>query len=255
MTHAQFPWRPLGTLLVEQGLLAERELDEALTEQRRTGRLLGQILVDRDYLSGFSLTRALADQHGVELRSKRPRQIPVAKGEAQTWRPLGKLLVANHFVTETELEQALAEQRQRRARLGEILVARGYLSGPTLARALAEQHGLDPNAVRELEADVETAIRRDTPGEPLYQVCDLGSVLYESPNFLDAADFAGDLVQRRNPDALEIDRTRAYGRETVWTYSRAAAEAASSKSLVETFGFDPTLWNGGVRPDSGPSGR
>jgi hypothetical protein len=254
MTHAQFPWRPLGTLLVEQGLLAERELDEALAEQQRSGRLLGQILVDRHYLSGFSLTRALADQHGVELRPKCPQQIPAAEGEAHAWRPLGKLLVANHFVTETELEQALAEQRRRRARLGEILVARGYLSGPTLARALAEQHGLDAKAVSELDADVETAIRPQAPGEPVYQVCDLGAVLYESPNFLDAADFVADLLQRRNPDALEIHRTRPDGHEPVWTYSRAAAEAASA-SPVETFGFDPARWNAGARRDSGPSGR
>jgi hypothetical protein len=240
MTQAQFPWRPLGALLVERDLLTSAELEDALSEQQRSGRLLGQILVDRDYLSGFSLTRALSDQHGVELRSKaRPPEI--GAGVGGPWRPLGRLLVEKRLLTGDELESALAEQRERRGRLGEILVARGYVTGLTLARALAEQHGLDPTPMAELEAEVETAIRRDEPGEPLYRVRHIGSVLYESPSFLDAADFASELVQRREADVLEIQRTRAGAAETVWTYSSAAA-AVAGPSLVETFGFDPTRW-------------
>lgn len=239
---------------MDRGLLTAPELEEALAEQQRSGRLLGQILVDGDYLSGFSLTRALADQHGVDVRSKSPQQIPAAEGEAPTWRPLGRLLVAKGFLAERELEQALAEQRERRGRLGEILVARGYLSGLTLARALADQHGLDSTRLNELETEVETMIRPDAPSEPVYQVRHFGSVLYEGPNFLEAADFASELVEGEDPNALEIQRTRNDVRETVWTYSRAAAEAASGKSLVETFGFDPTRWDAGGRRDSRPSG-
>jgi hypothetical protein len=70
------------------------------------------------------------------------------------------------------------------------------------------------------------------------------TALYESPNLLDAADFACEYVDREEPVAVEIERLDAKGSETVWTYSRdrAEAEAASSKRLVETFGFDPTLW-------------
>jgi hypothetical protein len=238
MTQAQFPWRPLGALLVERDLLTHAELEEALVEQQRTGRLLGQILVDRDYLSGFSLTRVLSDQHGVELRSKTSPP-DLAAGVGSTWRPLGRLLVEKRLLTGEELEQALGEQRERRARLGEILVARGYVTGLTLARALAEQHGLDPTPMTEVEADV----RADAPGEPVYRVRHLGSAVFESPSFLDAADFASELVQGREADVLEIQRTRAGVAETVWTYSAAAA-AVDGPSLVETFGFDPTRWRG-----------
>ena len=38
-----FPWRQLGALLADEGLLTPTELELALDEQRRTGRLLGQI--------------------------------------------------------------------------------------------------------------------------------------------------------------------------------------------------------------------
>src|SRR3954447_16541006 len=65
---ALFPWRQLGALLAEEGLLTETELELALDEQRRTGRLLGQIVVDRGYVSGFSLARVLSAQHGVDLQ-------------------------------------------------------------------------------------------------------------------------------------------------------------------------------------------
>ena len=41
-----FPWRQLGELLADEGLLTPTELELALDEQRRTGRLLGQIVVD-----------------------------------------------------------------------------------------------------------------------------------------------------------------------------------------------------------------
>jgi hypothetical protein len=234
VTVAEFPWRPLGALLVERGLLTHGELEHALAEQRRSGRLLGQILVDADYLSGFTLTRALADQHGVDVRSKaRPPEIAAAEGS--TWRPLGRLLLEKRLVAPTELEQALEEQRQRRARLGEILVARGYLTGLSLARTLAEQHGLDATPMN----DVETAVKPDAPAEPLYEVWKLGLRVYATPNFLDAADVASELVQDGAPNGLVIQKTRGDERETVWTYSDAAAR----KTLVETFGFDPTRWS------------
>jgi len=57
MDSAQFPWRPLGALLVEKGLLTGAELEQALAEQRRTGRVLGEILVGSGYVSGLALAR------------------------------------------------------------------------------------------------------------------------------------------------------------------------------------------------------
>jgi hypothetical protein len=44
--------------------------------------------------------------------------------------------------------------------------------------------------------------------------------------------------------AVEIERRENGRAEVVWTYSheRAAAAASTSKSLLETYGFDPTRW-------------
>jgi hypothetical protein len=259
VNHAHFPWRPLGALLVEKGLLAAAELDRALAEQRRTGRLLGQVLVQRGFVGCLSLARALAEQHGVGLhptsadpppRKALAAQTAPTKSDAGSWRPLGRVLVEKGFVSKTELERVLAEQKQHPARrLGEILVADGYISGSELALALAEQHGLELDGDDELETVVEPA----SPGQPTYRVYSVayepvyrpGSVLYQSTSFLEAADFASELVQRQNPPALEIEKVDGARRETVWTYSeaRANAEAAARESLVETFGFDPVKWD------------
>jgi hypothetical protein len=263
--HADFPWRLLGEVLVDQQLLTEDELEQALLEQSRTGRLLGQIVVNNGYLSAFSLARVLSEQHGVELRpaKEQEQQPPMVElsladppelgaeetEEEPTWRPLGKLLVEKGFLTESQLKEALAEQSERQARLGEILVWRGLLSGPDLARALAEQHGVELDPPTEA---VETVIRLATADEPTYKVFEVGfepgfqrrTEVFASPNFLEAADYAFEYVEDHEPDALEIQRTHGAAQETVWNYSasRAAAISEGRKGLVETFGFDPTIW-------------
>src|SRR6266581_2116509 len=67
---ARIPWRPLGRLLVEQGLLSEDELERALEQQASTGRRLGETLVELELVSHLALSRALAEQYGIELKSE-----------------------------------------------------------------------------------------------------------------------------------------------------------------------------------------
>jgi hypothetical protein len=249
----QFPWRQLGELLVAEELLTEDELEQALAEQAATGRLLGQIIVANGYLSAFSLARVLSEQHGVQLSPREgapatPTSLP-SRPEA-TWRPLGKLLVDLEFLTDSQLERALAAQREHGGRLGEILVSRGLLSGAELAQALAEQHGVELGA--QDEAELHTVVRPSKPEEPVYKLFEVifepgyqrRTLLFESTNFLEAADHAFEFVEEHDPAALEIHRTHGAAQETVWNYSasRAAAVNADRKNLAETFGFDPTAW-------------
>jgi hypothetical protein len=67
---ARIPWRPLGRLLVEQGLLTAEELELALAKQEETGRLLGQTIVECGFVSGPELSNALAAQYGIELTAE-----------------------------------------------------------------------------------------------------------------------------------------------------------------------------------------
>ena len=250
MQHTRYTWRPLGTLLVEKGLLTERELDDALTEQKRSGRLVGQILVHSGALSPFALAQALTEQHGVELQTE--ADLGANARPQAAWRPLGRLLVDEGYVTKAELRKALRVQRESSGRrlLGEILVAEGFLSGIALARALAEQNGFELEAGG--DEPVETVLSSAAAGQGTYQVCQVGyapryqarEVIYESASYLEAIDFAVEYIEEADPDGIEIQRGDGSARETVWTYtlSRAAATAAAERGLTETFGFDPTLW-------------
>jgi hypothetical protein len=238
---------------VAKGLLTENQLQWALSEQQRSGRLVGEILVESGTISAFTLARALTEQHGVEIQSatKPEPETPAAPPPA-VWRPLGKLLVEDGFLTREQLHQALARQQEShgRRKLGEILVAEGFLSGIDLARALTKQNGV----VLDQSEDVETVVRPVVSEQSIYQVFEISyephykahEVLYESASFLEAVEFAAEHIEDSDPDGLEIQRTNGGTRETVWTYSdtRAAAAAASRRGLTQTFGFDPTLWGG-----------
>ena len=59
-------WRPLGEVLLEREALSEAELQDALRLQRETGRRLGEILVQRGYVSAQELVAAVIDQHGLD---------------------------------------------------------------------------------------------------------------------------------------------------------------------------------------------
>jgi hypothetical protein len=259
MDQADFPWQQLGSLLLDEGLLSKEELERSLAEQRRTGQKLGQILVGQGAMTGTELARALARQHGVELRSRSQEEdwedgpeVTFERVDAP-WRPLGVVLLDGELVTEDQLEEALAEKRVHQdRRLGAILVRLGYISGVTLALALAEQHGigLDTAGVPDSVRTVTIPVPPGQPGYLVYAAAFAGDrrsrkVLYEGPNFLDAADWASEYIDRENPEAVEIERLDGDERETVWSYSRerADAEAEAGKPLVETFGFDPARWD------------
>jgi len=67
---AHFTWRPLGRLLVDQGLLTADELEHALARQKQTGKRLGETIVECGFVSGPELASALAAQYGIELTTE-----------------------------------------------------------------------------------------------------------------------------------------------------------------------------------------
>jgi type IV pilus assembly protein PilB len=56
---------PLGTLIFRAGLLGEEQLEDALREGMRTGRRLGEVLIERGLLQERDLGRLLAGQKGL----------------------------------------------------------------------------------------------------------------------------------------------------------------------------------------------
>ena len=97
---------PLGTLIFRAGLLAEEQLEDALQEGMRSGKRLGEVLLERGWLHERDLGRLLAGQKGlpfVEVRASDAEAsalqlIPEEKARLQHTLPLrhedGQLVVA-----------------------------------------------------------------------------------------------------------------------------------------------------------------
>jgi hypothetical protein len=69
------PDAPLGTLIFRAGLLPAETIENALEEGVKTGRRLGEILVERGLLQEEDLTRLLAGQKGLPFVSLHAEQI------------------------------------------------------------------------------------------------------------------------------------------------------------------------------------
>ena len=69
------PDAPLGTLIFRAGLLPAETIESALQESSRTGKRLGEILLERNLLEETELSRLLAGQKGLPFVSLRERGV------------------------------------------------------------------------------------------------------------------------------------------------------------------------------------
>ena len=53
---------PLGDYLLEKGLLSQDDLEYALRQQKRTGLILGQILIESEFITAEDLAKGLSEQ-------------------------------------------------------------------------------------------------------------------------------------------------------------------------------------------------
>ena len=147
---------PLGTLIFRAGLLAEEQLEDALQEGMRTGKRLGEVLLERGWLHERDLGRLLAGQKGLpfvevsgsESELEALQAIPEEKARLQCALPLryedGQLVVAvadpsNELVLENLRRTLGAEPRLVVATHGDLMRAIGeaYAQMPAPAPAAA----------------------------------------------------------------------------------------------------------------------
>jgi type II secretory ATPase GspE/PulE/Tfp pilus assembly ATPase PilB-like protein len=97
-------------------------------------------------------------------------EVSTGRSLAETWPPLGALLVREGFLSDADLDTALAQQRLSPSRrLGEILVEKGIVTPSVVARLVAEQYELP---FVELEAhDVDPDVARRLPEEIARRLC------------------------------------------------------------------------------------
>lgn len=55
----------IGEILIQKRLIDWRQLEDALTEQKRTKEFVGEVLVRKQYVPRFLLFKALAERHAI----------------------------------------------------------------------------------------------------------------------------------------------------------------------------------------------
>jgi hypothetical protein len=136
MTDPAARRRLLGQVLLDGEFISSLDLERALGEQKRTNEMLGEVLVRIGVLDSVDLKAALSIQG--ELGSFHDA-IRAAAGVRLL---LGDLLLLAKRITPEQLEAALAEQRRTAEKIGEILVRRGWITPRELDAVLAFQEHL-----------------------------------------------------------------------------------------------------------------
>lgn len=113
----------IGQLFLEKGIITQKQLDDALSMQKKNGGFLGEILVSLGYASAK------------DVEKMRDLQSPGHKH-------LGKLLIELGVITWEQLDKALKIQAEQGGRLGQVLITMGATTEEDIVSALATQLGL-----------------------------------------------------------------------------------------------------------------
>jgi type IV pilus assembly protein PilB len=114
----------IGQLLVKEGVIDEKQLEQALTVQAQQAvyKPLGEILRELGFVSRDKLQDVIL---------KYRKQIP-----------LGELLVKMGVITEFQLMQALFAREQGSKKLGQVLAEKGLVTRSRLVDAICVQLGI-----------------------------------------------------------------------------------------------------------------
>jgi len=114
--------RLIGQILVDGEFISPHDLERALEQQLHTNKLLGEILVQMGVLDPRDLQTALSISGDLSSPEK---ALKLAAGIRQN---LGDLLLLSKRITPQQLDQALNEQQRTGEKLGEIFVRQGLLT-------------------------------------------------------------------------------------------------------------------------------
>jgi hypothetical protein len=169
---------PLGTLIFRAGLLAEEQLEDALQEGMRTGKRLGEVLIERGWLQERDLGRLLAGQKGlpfVEISASDAepaalQMLPEEKAKLQVALPLrhedGQLVVA---VADPSNELMLENLRRALGAEPTLVVAPYADLVRSIAEAYANAGTAPPSAPEPVVDQPEPVVAAHEPPQPEVQ--------------------------------------------------------------------------------------
>lgn len=106
-----------GQYLLNQGVISGFQLDQAIDFQQKHNRLLGQMAIEKDYMSESQVVKSKAEQKNLDL-------------------PFGVIAVHKGYMTPHQLDDLLFSQIVNTTHVGEALVELGHLPPEDLGRHL-----------------------------------------------------------------------------------------------------------------------
>jgi type IV pilus assembly protein PilB len=174
MTQGKFK---IGELLLAQGLIDDDQLSHALNEHKRTGLMLGKIIVRLGFVEEDVMSSILG--HQIKLKkSKR----------------LGDILVDQGYITSDQIEKALNRQKDTSEKLGVCLVKLGFISESKLLDALSAQLEIPQVKLENFNFDLSAAtlipeeMARQHLVAPLYKKGTTLTVAMKDPSNLRTID-------------------------------------------------------------------
>lgn len=126
--------RLIGQILVDGEFISRHDLERALEQQLRTNKMLGEILIQMGVLEPHDLQSALSINRDLSFSEK---ALKLTAGIRQR---LGALLLRAKRITPQQLRKALDEQQKTGEKLGEIFARQGLITKNELNTVLEFQH-------------------------------------------------------------------------------------------------------------------
>lgn len=223
--------QPLGEVLIQQGLVEERDIRRGVELQAEERSLpLGRILVEQNQVDQASVDRAVDLQERRKLR-------------------LGEVLLGEGLITQIQLNEALEAQKHKRGKkLGEILVGLGVLNERELAVALAMKFNLPFVNLNDYPIDHSAAklVPRHLIEKyrflPLGNTADTLTVAISDPLNIEYYDMLHFAIKKRireviaAPIQLDEHIAKLISQEPVVTESKADAQAQIEALLARSGG-------------------
>lgn len=144
---------------MREGIIDAQQLERAVEEQKRTGKLMGKILVELGLVKEELL---------VEFLKRQMR--------ARDFRRLGDILVEEGKVTQAQLDATLEMSQRSGQKLGSVLVKKGFLEEQALVEILSAK--LDVASVNLQKTEVAGSVISILPEDicRLFKVIPMGLV-------------------------------------------------------------------------------
>lgn len=146
--------RKLGQILVEQGIITQKQLDGVIEEQRVTGRFLGEILVSRGIVSEERVVQCLSEQLGfafVDLANivVEPKAVEIVPEEL-----CQKYVMMPLFIAQNTLTLAMANPLDVKA-VDEVQTVSNYRVKPVFACPTAIRNAIEKYYHHEVQEAAE----------------------------------------------------------------------------------------------------